>query len=85
MRLRRYGPRWLHVGGMLQQGEIPWFWCWLDREAALLCAASGQPFVAGPNMLFENSRQPCRNPAERALCNAASCRLLFTESTWYRG
>ena len=44
----------------------------------------GAPFVAGPNILFANSRSPCRFEAERAICNAASCRLLFTESEWYR-
>ena len=43
-----------------------------------------RPFVAGPNMLFANSRSPCRIEAERTICNAASCQLLFTESQWYR-
>ena len=45
---------------------------------------TGTPFVAGPNVLFEHSRQPCRVRAEREICDAASCRLLFTESEWYR-
>ncbi|MGA2035939.1 MAG: hypothetical protein ABSG68_27130, partial [Thermoguttaceae bacterium] len=81
--LRARAPDWLKIGGMLRSGEIPWFWCWLDREPALLCARSGQPFIAGPNMLFEDSSQPCRTRAERELCDAASCRLLFTESAWY--
>ncbi len=45
---------------------------------------TGTPFVAGPNVLFEHSRQPCRVQAEREICDAASCRLLFTESEWYR-
>jgi hypothetical protein len=44
----------------------------------------GRPFIAGPNVLFEHSRWPCRVPAERDICRAASCRLLFTESAWYR-
>jgi hypothetical protein len=82
--LRARAPAWLRVGGTLEAGEIPWFWCWLDRDAALACAAAGHPFVAGPNMLFEDSRRPCRNAAERELCNAASCRLWFTESAWYQ-
>ncbi len=43
-----------------------------------------RPFVAGPNILFAQSRAPCRIEAEREICNAASCRLLFTESEWYR-
>ena len=82
--LRDHGPPWLRVGGMLHEGEIPWFWCWTDREAAALCARTGMPFVAGPNILFDDSRHPCRTAAEREVCRAASCRLLFTESAWYR-
>jgi hypothetical protein len=81
--LRAQAPRWLRIGGMLGANEIPWFWCWLDREMAAMCAAVGRPFVVGPNMLFENSRQPCRVAAEREICNAAACRLMFTESAWY--
>jgi len=75
---------WLAVGGLLQADEIPWFWCWLDREAAAMCTAAGRPFVVGPNVLFESSREPCRVRAEREICNASSCRLMFTESAWYR-
>ena len=75
---------WLAIGGPLEDGEIPWFWCWLDRAAAAMCGANGRPFVVGPNILFDNSRQPCRVPAEREILNAASCRLMFTESDWYR-
>ena len=82
--LRARGVQWLKIGGLLCQREIPWFWCWEDRDAAAMCAAAGQPFVVGPNILFEHSRRPCRLPAERELCNAASCRLMFTESAWYR-
>ena len=82
--LRRYAPGWLKIGGPLAPGEIPWFWCWLDRDAAAACAQTQRPFVAGPNILFAQSRAPCRIEAEREICNAASCRLLFTESEWYR-
>ena len=82
--LRRAAPEWLKIGGELRDGEIPWFWCWEDREVAAMAAATGKPFVVGPNVLFENSRRPCRLDAERAVCNAASCRLMFTESAWYR-
>jgi len=77
-------PDWLAIGGPLQDGEIPWFWCWEDRDAAAMCAQTGQPFIVGPNVLFEHSRRPCRLPAEREICHAASCRLMFTESAWYR-
>ena len=81
--LGQYGLRWLKIGGPLRSGEIPWFWSWEDRDTAALCARTGQPFVAGPNILFADSREPCRIEAEREICNAASCRLLFTESAWY--
>ena len=74
----------LAIGGSLQAGELPWFWCWLDRNRAAGIARAGRPFVLGPNVLFENSRRPCAVPVERVLCNAASCRLMFTESEWYR-
>jgi hypothetical protein len=82
--LRACGLQWLSIGGPLAEGEIPWFWCWDDRDAAAMCAAAGQPFILGPNVLFTDSRRPCRLPVERELCNAANCRLLFTESAWYR-
>ena len=77
-------PEWLHVGGLLRGGEMPWFWCWEDRAAACSCAAAGMPFVIGPNMLFTHWSIPCAVSGERELCDAASCRLQFTESAWYR-
>lgn len=82
--LRKVRPAWLHIGGMLRNGEMPWFWCWEDRVAACACAAAGTPFVMGPNMLFANWAMPQTIAGERELCNAASCRLQFTESAWYR-
>jgi hypothetical protein len=63
---------------------MPWFWCWEDRAAACACAAVNMPLVIGPNMLFANWTTPCGAAGERELCNAASCRLQFTESAWYR-
>ena len=82
--LRATRPAWLHIGSRLREGELPWFWCWLDRPAACACAAVGTPLVIGPNMLFANWSIPCAVSGERELCNAASCRLQFTESVWYR-
>lgn len=82
--LRTRRPPWLKIGGTLEAGEVPWFWSWEDRDAAAACAAAGRPFVLGPNVLFEDSRRPCGAPGERELCHAASCRLMFTESAWYR-
>ncbi|MEN6407922.1 MAG: hypothetical protein ABFC77_15820 [Thermoguttaceae bacterium] len=82
--LRKVRPGWFHLGGRLRDDEIPWFWCWEDRAAACRCAAANRPFVMGPNMLFANWTTPCAAAGERELCNAASCRLQFTESAWYR-
>jgi len=77
-------PEWLAIAGTPEAGEIPWFWCWLDRPAAAACARTGRPFVAGPNVLFDNSRRPGAGAGEREVLEAAGCRLLFTESPWYR-
>lgn len=82
--LRAQGAPWLRTGDAPAAGEIAWFWCWLDREAAVDWAEQGRPFALGPNVLFENSRRPCCVRAEEVLCGARSCRLLFTESEWYR-
>ncbi len=82
--LRDVRPAWLHVGGLLRDDEMPWFWCWEDRATACMCAALNRPFVIGPNVLFAHSAAPCSTAGERELCNASSCRLQFTESAWYR-
>jgi len=82
--LRKRGAGWLEIGGTLRHGEIPWFWCWKDRDLAAFYAELGKPFAVGPNVLFEDSRRPCRIAAEERICRAASCRLMFTESDWYR-
>ena len=82
--LRAGLPGWLKIGGRLREGEIPWIWCWEDRDVAAACAVTERPFIAGPNVLFDDSRRPCRAPGERDVCHAASCRLMFTESSWYR-
>jgi hypothetical protein len=81
--LRTHHPEWLQIGGTLRHGEIPWIWCWQDQDIAAACAAEGRPFVVGPNVLFGDSRHPGKAPAEQAICRAASCRLMFTESAWY--
>ena len=84
MAIRRHDVPWLAIGDQLQPGEIPWFWSWRDRPRAAAAAADRRPFICGPNILFGDSRRPCRLPDERAICDAASCRLLITESEWYR-
>lgn len=82
--LRQSAPCWLQVGGRLRGDELPWYWSWQDAPAAARCAVRGRPFVCGPNILFTDSRHPRATQAERAICRAAGCRLLFTESAWYR-
>ncbi|MHC4406076.1 MAG: glycosyltransferase [Planctomycetota bacterium] len=75
---------WLLIGGRPKADETPWFWCWADRRAAALWARRKRPFVAGPNVLFDHSRAPGAGFGERDVLHAESCRLLFTESQWYR-
>jgi hypothetical protein len=81
--LRARGCDWLAIGGRLRDDDVAWIWCWKDRDVAAALAAVGRPLVLGPNVLFENSRRPCGLAVERELCDAASCRLMCTESAWY--
>ena len=81
--LRKHAPSWLHIGGHLRPGEIPWFWHWEDGPDAATFAARGEPVIIGPNILFENSRMPKRISAERAICDGRGPMLLVTESDWY--
>jgi hypothetical protein len=81
--LRQEAWPWLAIGGEVQPGEIPWAWSFEDAEIALAAAVRGEPFILGPNVLFMNSRCPRSTLQERLLCEARSCRLLFTESDWY--
>lgn len=81
--LREARPPWLKVGGILESGEIPWFWSWEDRAMAAAYAEADMPFVIGPNVLFESSRQPCRHRDEWLICRAKSCLAYVTESQWY--
>jgi hypothetical protein len=81
--LRAAAPPWLAIGGDLEPGEVPWVWSWEDAWIAVRAAVRGEPFLCGPNVLFADSRDPCGRAEERYICEAASCRLLFTESAWY--
>lgn len=81
--LRAAAPPWLQVGGAMREGDVPWVWSYLDWPLLSMHAAMGLPFVAGPNVLFADSSQPRAKPYEREVCDAASCALLFTESSWY--
>jgi len=80
----RQGLDWLAIGGAAQPGELPWFWCWKDRAAAVRWARAGEPFVQGPNTFFLDSRRPGADALERALLDSPQCRMMFTESEWYR-
>jgi hypothetical protein len=75
---------WLKIGGTLQPDEIPWVWCWLDIEVAIKAQVDGRQFIIGPNVLFKNSREPGKGRGERFFCDASQCRLLVTESQWYK-
>jgi hypothetical protein len=78
------GLDWLVVGGSLRNDELPWFWSWQDRAAAVRWARRGLPFVQGPNTVFLSSRRPRVDRLECALLDWSPCRLMFTESEWYR-
>ena len=78
------GLQWLSIGGSPREGELAWFWCWLDRADAARWAKRGRPFVQGPNTVFLDSRRPRIDRLECAMLDAPSCRLMFTESEWYR-
>jgi hypothetical protein len=80
----RQGLDWLVVGGSPRDDELPWFWSWEDRAAAVRWARGGRPFVQGPNTVFLYSRQPRVDRLECALLDGPQCRLTFTESEWYR-
>ena len=78
------GLDWFSLGGPPHSGELPWFWSWEDRAAAVRWSRRGEPFVQGPNTLFLQSKRPRIDALECALLDAANCRMMFTESAWYR-
>ncbi len=80
----RNGIDWLAMGGAPQPGELPWFWCRRDQFAAVHWARRGRPFVQGPNTLLLSSKQPRSDALEAALLDSPQCRIIFTESQWYR-
>ncbi len=82
-RARRDAP-WLSIGGRLCRDELPWFWCWLDRPMAVRWLLQGRPLVQGPNTVFLDSRLPRSDWWESKLLDSRCCRLMFTESQWYR-
>jgi hypothetical protein len=75
---------WLSIGGEPRPDELPWFWCWLDRPAAVGWLLAGRTLVQGPNTLFLDSRRPRSDALEQTLLDTQRCRLMFTESEWYR-
>jgi hypothetical protein len=80
----RQGLDWLVVGGTPRENELPWFWCWEDRAMAIRWARRGLPFVQGPNTVFVCNRRPRLDWLECAMLDRTECRLMFTESEWYR-
>lgn len=82
--LRAVAPEWFHIGGALEQDEIPWYWSWLERDEIVARDKAGLPYVQGPCVLFHWVNQPRAIPAEAVICNSTSCLLSFTESDWYQ-
>jgi hypothetical protein len=72
------------VGGTPREDELPWFWCWEDRVAAIRWARRGLPFLQGPNTVFVCNRRPRLDWLECGVLDSPQCRLMFTESEWYR-
>ena len=81
--LSRVKPPWLEIGGDLQYGEIPWFWCWADGIYIEHFATRRWPFVVGPCVLFNNPDSPGERAYERAVLDTPSCLCHFTETPWY--
>lgn len=82
--LIRHGlPDWLELGGDLQPGDIPWVWCWLDKQLACGYEFTGRPYILGPNIFFADSARPSCGRYELELLNAKHCAMSFTESEWY--
>lgn len=74
---------WLHIGGFLRPGEIPWVWSWQDIKLACEFSRYGWPYIIGPNVLFSNSKAPGWARGEREILDSEQCVLQFTESPWY--
>jgi len=74
---------WLKIGGVLEYGDIPWFWSWEDAHAAVQWMDLGFPYFLGPNVFFKNSRIPGCDLYEMQLLKARNCLGIFTESLWY--
>ncbi len=75
--------QWLHIGGDLRAGEIPWFWSWEHRPQAVACSREGRPFFIGPNVLFLNSQAPRADLLESELLDSPHCLAMFCHSIWY--
>jgi hypothetical protein len=76
-------PNWLALGGKLERDDIPWFWCWLDKQQALQCELSGRPYILGPCVFFGNPDNPGNSEFEPQLLHSHHCQMMFTDSAWY--
>lgn len=83
-RVERDGIRWLRFGRRADARDLIWFWCWEHIPELLGWDALDRPWAAGPNILFQSSFAPCCAAGEPRVCRSPNCRLLFTESAWYR-
>ena len=83
-RIRRDGLDWLEISGEAHSADLIWFWNWQDVGELSFWDSLGRPYVCGPNILFAFSGAPCSRDYEKLICNSPHCRLIFTESDWYR-
>lgn len=80
------GLGWLSIVGTPEEcdrADVVWFWNFEDKIHLIRREARGQPWICGPNVLFELSWQPRQGYGESVICDACHCRMLFTESEWY--
>ncbi len=76
------GLDWLEFGTRLKRGRLHWIWHVPMRHLALRLAKRNEPFLLGPNVLFENGLDGKLLDVDRQLLDASSCRVLFAHSDW---
>ena len=76
------GLDWLEFGKRLEHGRLHWIWHVPMRHLAVRLARRNEPFLLGPNVLFENGLDGKLLDVDRLLLDASSCRVLFAHSDW---
>jgi len=79
------GLDWLQITDQpISKAVLPWFWWLGDRQKIVRWADETGPFVVGPNVFFINSRRPRIDKLESSILDAATCRMIFCHSEWYK-